>query len=82
MAVHQLSLAAASGSRSLVAMRGLLIVGAYLLAEHRLWDTGSVAVVHGLSCAKACGIFPEPGLNPCPPYWQADSGPPGKSSPP
>ena len=25
----------------------------------------SVAVVHGLSCPKACRIFPDQGLNPC-----------------
>ena len=33
---------------------------------------GSVAVTHGLSCPKACGIFPSQGLNPCPLQWQAD----------
>ena len=28
--------------------------------------TGSVVVVHGLSCSVACGIFPDQGLNRCP----------------
>ena len=26
-----------------------------------------------LSCAKACGIFPDQGSNPCPLRWQVDS---------
>ena len=33
----------------------------------------SVIVACRLSCPKACGIFPELGLNPCPLDWQADS---------
>ena len=42
------------------------------------WDSvvgtrGSVAVVHGLSCSVACGIFPDQGLNLCLLHWQADS---------
>ena len=32
-------------------------------------------MAHGLSCSVACGIFPDQGLNPCPPHWQADSYP-------
>ena len=35
--------------------------------------TGSVVVVHGLSCSVACGIFLDQGSNPCPLHWQADS---------
>ena len=31
-----------------------------------LWSTGSVVVVHGLSCSAACGIFQDQGSNPCP----------------
>ena len=27
------------------------------IVEHGLWITGSVIVVHGLSCSSACGIF-------------------------
>ena len=28
-----------------------------------LWSTGSIVVVHGLSCFMACGIFPDQGSN-------------------
>ena len=39
-----------------------------------LQSAGSVAVVHGLSCSAARGIFPDQGSNPCPRlHWQADS---------
>ena len=38
-----------------------------------LQHTDSVVVVHGLTCFEACGIFPDQGLNLCPPHWQADS---------
>ena len=63
------------GERGLlfVAVRRLLIVVASLAAEHGLKSAGSVVVAHGLSCSAACGIFPDQGSNPCPPYWQADS---------
>ena len=68
------------GERGLffVAVHGLLIEVASLIAEHRLqacglqqWLVGSVVVArglqsagsvvaaHGLSCSKACGIFPD-----------------------
>ena len=33
------------------------------------------AVVHGLSCSRACRIFPDQGPNPCSLHWQADSYP-------
>ena len=42
--------------------------GAWALAH-----VGSVAVVLGLSCSTACGIFPDQGLNLCLLHWQADS---------
>ena len=29
-----------------------------------------MAVVHGLSCSTACGIFVDQGLNLCPLHWQ------------
>ena len=35
--------------------------------EHRLNSVG-----HGLSCTEVCGIFPDQGLNPYLPHWQAD----------
>ena len=38
-----------------------------------LGHAGSVAVVHGLSCSAACGIFPDQGSNLCLLHWQADS---------
>ena len=55
----------------------------WLVAEHKLQvcglqqlqHSGSVLVVHGLSCSAACGIFPDQGLNPRPLHWQADSNP-------
>ena len=36
---------------------------------------GLVVVVHGLSCSKACGIFPSQGLNWCPLRYKADFSP-------
>ena len=36
-------------------------------------SVGSVAVVHGLNCSEACGIFPNQGSNPCLLHWQVDS---------
>ena len=68
------SLVAASGGDSLVAMCGLLIAAASLIAEPRLWSTwASLVEVHGLSCPAACGIFLDQGLNPGLLPWQADS---------
>ena len=40
-----------------------------------LQHTGSVAVVHGLSCSTECGIFLHQGLNTCALHWQVDSYP-------
>ena len=58
----------------LVVVHGLLIAVVSRVEEHGLWGTqASVAVMHGLSCSKACGIFLEQGLNACPLHWQADS---------
>ena len=37
--------------------------------------TGSVVVVHRLSCCAACGISPDQELSLCPLHWQADSYP-------
>ena len=68
-----------NGGYSLVVARGLLIVVASLLVEHRIQgaqasvvaapepqSVGSVTVMDKLSCSKACGIFPDQGSNPCP----------------
>ena len=39
----------------------------------RLQSTGSIVVMHGLSCPVANGIIPDQGLNPCLLHWQVDS---------
>ena len=41
----------------------------------RLQSSGSVVVVHELSCSAACGILPDQESNPCPLHWQVDSQP-------
>ena len=58
-----------------IVMRGPLTIAASLVAKHRLRRAGSVIVVHGPSCSRACGIFPDQGSNPRPLHWQADSQP-------
>ena len=67
---------------------GLLVAVAPLIAECGLLgfstvalglqSTGSVAVVRGLSCSVARGIFLDQGSNLCLLHCQADSEPPGK----
>ena len=42
------------------------------VAIPRLWNTGSVIVVCGLSRTEACGIFRDQGSNPCLLHWQVD----------
>ena len=61
-----------SRAHTLVAVRGLLIAVASLVMEHRLKSTGS-AVVVGLSCPEACGIFPDQGLSLCLLCYKVDS---------
>ena len=56
------------GTRAVVAER----VGSAVAAAG-LQSTGSVVVVHGLSCFVACGIFPNQESNPCLLHWQEDS---------
>ena len=48
-------------------------LGASVFAVPGLQGTGSIAVVHRLSCSKACGIFPDQGLNLALLHWQVDS---------
>ena len=36
-------------------------------------STGSIVVIHQLSCSVVCGIFLVQGLNPCLLHWQTDS---------
>ena len=51
----------------LVVVLGLLIAVATLVKEHGLWIVWALgAVVHGLSCSEARGIFLDQGLNPVP----------------
>ena len=45
---------------------GLLIVSVSPLVALRRYSDASVVVVHGVSYSKACGIFLDQGLNPCP----------------
>ena len=74
VAILGFSLVAASEGYSPGVEHGLLIVVAALVAEHGLWGTqvsavvafrlygsGSVVVLHGLSCLETCEIFPEQG---------------------
>ena len=68
----------------------LLTAGASLIAEHglqvlglqELQHVGSAVVARGLRCPSACGILPQPGMEPVSPAL-ADRflapGPPGKS---
>ena len=80
------SLVSASRGYSRVAVHGLLIAVASLVAEHRLQgarasvvvapgrsSSGSIVVAHRLSCSAPCGFFPDQGLNPCLLHWQVDS---------
>ena len=74
VAVHRLSLVASSRTYSLVVVLRFLTTVSSLFAEHWLWGTrASVAMVHGLCCPTACGIFLDQGLNPCPLHWQVNS---------
>ena len=69
------SLVAMIGSTLSLWCTGLLIAAASLGMEHRLQSAGSVIVTHGLSCSKACGIFPDQGSNPYLLHQQVDSSP-------
>ena len=60
---------------SLVAVHGLLIAMASLVAERGLQSAGSVVVVHRLSCLTARGFFLDQELNLCPLRWEVDSSP-------
>ena len=80
LAACGLTLDEMNGGYSLVVVLRLFIMVASLAMECRralsaqvlvvvacwLQSSGSVAVVHGLRCSTACGIFMDRGLNPCP----------------
>ena len=44
-----------------------------VVAAPRLWSTGSIVVVHGLSCSTACGILLDQGWNLCLLHWEVGS---------
>ena len=71
LAAGRLSLVAASGDYSLLAMRRLLTAVVSLVADHK--SVGSAVVVHRLKRLAACVIFPDQKLNPCSLHQQADS---------
>ena len=58
---------------SLVVVCKLLIAVASLVAVPSLLSTGSLVVADGLSCSRACGIFPDQGSNLHLLHWQMDS---------
>ena len=58
---------------SLVAEHGLQGSWASVLVAHRLQSTGSIVVMHGLSCSMACGIFSDQGSNLSLLHQQVDS---------
>ena len=47
--------------------------GSRVFRLQQLQFQGSVAAAYQLSCSRACGIFPDQGLNLCPLHWQVDS---------
>ena len=66
------------GERGLlfIAVHGLLMAVASLVAEFRFWSgKPSVVVVHRHSCSAACGIYLDQGSNTCPLHWQVNSHP-------
>ena len=44
-----------------------------IVAVPRLESTGSIVVVHRLSCSAACGVFSDLGSNLCLLLWQVES---------
>ena len=77
IAVHGLSLVAASRGHSSLRYMGFSLQWLLLLRStgsrcagsvvvaRGLYSAGSVVVVHRLSCSMACGIFPDQGSNLC-----------------
>ena len=51
---------------------GFSLLGLLLLQSTGFGATGSVLVLHGLSCCEARGILPHQGSNPGPVRWQID----------
>ena len=76
-----LPLVAVSGGHSSSRCAGLSLLRPLLGRSTGSRRAGSVAVAHGPSCSAACGIFPEPGLEPVSPALAgrlSTTVPPGK----
>ena len=68
-----LSLVAMSRGYAPAVVHGFLICGGFFYcAAWVLEHTGSVVVVHGLSCHTACGILCDQVSNSCLLNWQVD----------
>ena len=69
------SLVMESCGHSLVVTCRLLTAAASAVAERGLYGPRAISScgTRGLSCSEVCGIFPNPGSNPCLLHWQADS---------
>ena len=74
VAARALSLVRVSRGSFLVVVCRILTMGASHV-ERGLSSTGSIVVVHRLSCSSACRIFPNQGLNPFLLHWQVDCWP-------
>ena len=82
---HRLSLVAESSSYSLVQCAGFSLwwllllwstgsrLASSVVVAQRFQSSGSVVVVHGLSCPAACVIFPDQRSNLHPLHLQEDS---------
>ena len=78
--MQRLLLLWSAGSR-VCRLQELQCVGSVVVAL-RLWSTGSIVVVHGLSCSAVCGIFLGQGVEPVSPALTSGfftTEPPGKS---
>ena len=62
-----------AGSSLLQGLFSACGVRASLAVKQRPWNTGSAAVVQGLSCSVECEIFPDKRSKPSLLHWQADS---------
>ena len=65
--------AQASHLQGLVVDHALLGMQASVVAAPGLLSTGTIVMVHRLSCSEPCGVFPEQGLNPYLLQWPVDS---------
>ena len=58
-----------------IAVRGPLTIAASLVAEHRLQTRRLSNCGSRAQLLRGTWVFPDQGLNPCPPHRQADSQP-------